>query len=410
MVRKHIQRRMPRTRLSRTIVGVALIIGGILGFLPVLGFWMIPLGLFILSVDSPFVRRQRRKIEIKAGRFYQRYKKSNTIEGEDTVNLPITIEDVRDAYEQIQDVIVRTPLIENQELNYLVGGRVFIKPECLQRTGSFKFRGAYNRISRMSEDERKGGVVAFSSGNHAAGVACAANMLGVSATIVMPTDSPAVKLENTKKYGAKIVLYDRYKEDRIAIAAKIGEETGATVVPSFDDVHIMAGQGTAGLEVAEDLKELGINPDQVLINCGGGGLASGFFTGVKDSFPQADTYVVEPTGFDDFGRSLESGKREKVDPDARSICDAILTDQPGALTFDVIRQLGAKGLVVSDEDALRTVSYAAKTLKLIGEPGGVVSLAALLTGKIDAKDKVSVCIISGGNIDPDMLSKALADY
>ncbi|UTW56915.1 threonine/serine dehydratase [Kordiimonas sp. SCSIO 12610] len=327
----------------------------------------------------------------------------------DTNTLPINYDDVVGAAAQINGVAHRTPLLENKLLNERVGGRVFIKPECLQLTGSFKFRGAYNRISRLSAEERKRGVVAFSSGNHAQGVAKASALLGVKSTIVMPEDAPTIKINNTRMYGGDVRLYDRFKESREEIAREIAEATGAIVVPSFDDVHIMAGQGTAGLEIAEDLEKLGIVPDQVLINCGGGGLSSGSFTALKKHFPDMDGYVVEPSDFDDAKRSLETGELQVIDPEARSICDALLSQSPGHLTFAVLQALNIKGLTVSDAEVRETVSYSANTLKLIGEPGGVVSLAAILKGKVDVRDKVSVCVISGGNIDPAMLQECMQD-
>jgi threonine dehydratase len=322
-------------------------------------------------------------------------------------DLPILYKDVLDAANQIKGMAHRTPLIENRLLNERVGGRVFIKPECLQLTGSFKFRGAYNRISRLNNEEKKRGVVAFSSGNHAQGVAKAASLLGVDATIVMPEDAPKIKVDNTRAFGGNVRLYDRFNEDREAIARQIADDTGATVVPSYNDVHIMAGQGTVGLEIAEDLLSLNIIPDQVLINCGGGGLSSGSFTALNHHYPDMAGYVVEPDDFDDTKRSLASGERKFIDPNARSICDALLSDSPGPLTFAILNALGIKGLSVSDEEVREAVAYAAGTLKVVGEPGGVVSLAAILTGKVDVRDKVSVCVISGGNIDSSMLQSCM---
>ena len=247
----------------------------------------------------------------------------------------------------------------------------------------------------------------FQSGNHAAGVACAAQMLGVKAIIVMPSDAPAVKMENTQQYGAEIVLYDRYKEDREEIAAAIAADKGCIVVPSYDDVHIIAGQGTTGLEIAQDLKAQNLVPHQILVNCGGGGLSSGLFTAVKNDFPKTQAIIVEPENFDEFGTSLEKGERVAVESGHTSVCDAILTTLPGLHTYAILKSLGAYGVSVSDDQAMDTVAYAAKTLKLVGEPGGVVSLAAILNGKVECRDKISVCIISGGNIDPKMLADIL---
>ena len=326
------------------------------------------------------------------------------------MSLAISIDDVRSAADQIRGVAVRTPLIENIKLNEVAGGRVFVKPECLQHTGSFKFRGAYNRLSRLSDEEKANGVLAFSSGNHAQGIARAAQILGIRATIVMPEDAPRLKLEATKAYGAHVVLYDRYNEDREEVAYRVAGDSGVTVVPPYNDPLIMAGQGTSALEVTEDLKALGVTPDQILINCGGGGLASGSFTVYGNVFPDADSYVVEPEEFDDAKRSLETGEIHTVDFGARSICDALLTPSPGSLPFPILQASSATGLTVSDDEARKAVAFAARHLKLVGEPGGVVSLAAVLDGKIDTRDKVTVCIISGGNIAPEMLDECITKF
>ncbi|NVJ69542.1 MAG: threonine/serine dehydratase [Alphaproteobacteria bacterium] len=319
----------------------------------------------------------------------------------------ISYQDILSAADQIKGVAVQTPLLENPALNELVGGRVFIKPENLQRVGAFKFRGAYNRLSRLSEDEKARGVVAFSSGNHAQGVAHAAQILGIKATIVMPKDAPELKLANTRGYGAEVVLYDRYNEDREAVANRVVSDSGATVVPPYNDPYIIAGQGTVGLEIAQDLQAMGIVPDQALINCGGGGLCSGAYLALYENFPDLDGYTVEPEAFDDVKRSLESGKIEGVDFGARSVCDALLTPSAGDLTFPIMHGLELKGLVISDDEALDAVAYAAIKLKLVGEPGGVASLAALLSGKVKAKGKTTVIVISGGNIEPAQLQECL---
>ena len=326
------------------------------------------------------------------------------------MTLAISIDDVKSAAKQIEGVVARTPLIENIALNKLAGGRVFIKPECLQHTGSFKFRGAYNRLSRLSDEEKARGVLAFSSGNHAQGVARAAELLGIDATIVMPEDAPTLKLEATKGYGAKVVLYDRYNEDREEVAQRVAGDSGVTVVPPYNDPFIMAGQGTSALEVAEDLNALGVTPDQALVCCGGGGLASGSFTVYKHFFPDMQGYAVEPEAFDDVARSLESGNIETVDFGARSICDALLTPSPGTLTFPVLQEAGAKGLTISDDEARRAVAFASNMLKLTAEPGGAAALAALLAGKVETKDRITVCIISGRNIAPEMLKQCLEDF
>ncbi len=326
------------------------------------------------------------------------------------MSLAISIDDVRSAAKQIAGTAVRTPLIENIKLNEIADGRVFVKTENLQHTGSFKFRGAYNRLSRLNDAEKAKGVLAFSSGNHAQGVARAAALLGIDATIVMPEDAPALKLEATRGYGAKVVLYDRYTQDREEVARSVAGDSGVIVVPPYNDPLIMAGQGTSALEVVEDLKKMGLKADQALINCGGGGLASGSFTVYGEEFPDMKGYVVEPEEFDDVKRSLECGAIQTVDFDARSICDSLLTPSAGTLTFPVLEDNHVEGLSVSDDEARQAVSFAARHLKLVGEPGGVVSLAAVLAGKVVTRNKVTVCIISGGNIDPAMLEECLERY
>lgn len=323
------------------------------------------------------------------------------------MSLAINIEDIQSAAEQIKGAAVRTPLIEHPALNELVGGRVFIKPENLQVIGAFKFRGAYNRLSRLSEAERAKGVVAFSSGNHAQGVAKAAQMLGIKATIVMPNDAPKLKLANTRSYGAEVVLYDRYNEDREEVAKRVVGDSGATVVPPYNDPYIMAGQGTVGLEIAQDLEQMGLKPDQALVNCGGGGLASGTFVALKHHFPAMDGYVVEPQAFDDVCRSLNTGSIQTVDFGARSVCDALLTPSAGELTFPILQSNAIKGLTVSDDEALDAVRYAAITLKMVVEPGGAAALAALMNGRVAAKGRTTVIVLSGGNIEPEMLAKCM---
>jgi len=323
------------------------------------------------------------------------------------VNYAISVEDIRKAAGRIEGHAVRTPLIESPLLNERAGGRVFVKAECLQMAGAFKFRGAYNRLSAFTDEEKAAGVLAFSSGNHAQGVALAAQMLGIKAIIIMPEDAPQLKVDGTRGYGAEVVFYDRYNEDREEVAAKVAGDTGMVVVPPYNNEYIMAGQGTVGLEIIEDLAAKGVNPDQALINCGGGGLASGVFTALYDAYPSLNGYAVEPEEFDDVKRSLESGKIETVDFNARSICDALLTPSAGSLTFPILKGNNVNGLTVTDEEAKVAVGYAAKTLKLVGEPGGIVSLAAILAGKVDTRGKNTVCIISGGNIAPALLQECL---
>jgi threonine dehydratase len=316
--------------------------------------------------------------------------------------------DVDLAAERIAGVAVRTPLVNAPVLDARLSARVFLKAETLQRTGSFKFRGAYNKISSIPPERRAGGVVAYSSGNHAQGVASAARLLGMRATIVMPADAPVAKRQRTAALGAEIVLYDRDREDRAAIAHKIAHERGATLVPPFDDPLIVAGQGTIGREIVEDLSALRLKPELVLVGCSGGGLAAGIALGVKARVPDAVFYTVEPEGFDDTLRSFASGERERNARMSGSICDALLTDRPGEITFPINRALIGQGLTVSDEDVARAVRYAFEELKLVVEPGGAVGLAAMLAGKLDLAGKVVVGVLSGGNVDAEMFAKLIA--
>jgi threonine dehydratase len=319
-----------------------------------------------------------------------------------------TFADVDLAAERINGVAVRTPLINAPVLDGRLRARVFLKAETLQRTGSFKFRGAYNKLSSIPPERREGGVVAYSSGNHAQGVAAAARLLDLRATIVMPADAPLAKRQRTAALGAEIVLYDRDREDRAAIAHKIANERGATLVPPFDDPLIVAGQGTIGREIVEDLSALGLRPELVLVGCSGGGLIAGIALGVKQRVPEAVFYAVEPEGFDDTLRSFKSGERERNARMSGSICDALLTDRPGEITFPINRALVGQGLTVSDEEVTRAVRYAFEELKLVVEPGGAVGLAAMLAGKLDLAGKVVVGALSGGNVDAAMFGKLIA--
>jgi threonine dehydratase len=319
-----------------------------------------------------------------------------------------TAADVDAAAERLKGVAVRTPLINTAVLDERAGARVFLKPETLQRTGSFKFRGAYNKLSSIPADKRAGGVVAYSSGNHAQGVASAARLLGMRATIVMPADAPRAKRERTKALGAEVVLYDRDKEDRAAIARRIADERGATIVPPFDDPLIIAGQGTIGREIAEDLAALNLKPDVVLVGCSGGGLAAGIALGLKARVPDAIFYTVEPEEFDDTRRSFLSGQRERNPRMSGSICDALLTNTPGEITFPINRSLIGQGITVSDAEVGRAVRFAFEELKLVVEPGGAVGLAAMLAGKLDLRGKVAVGVLSGGNVDAELFAKLIA--
>ena len=316
--------------------------------------------------------------------------------------------DIDAAARVVAPFAVRTPLLSFPVLNERAGTTVFLKPEMLQRTGSFKFRGAFNKLASIPQDKRSGGVVAFSSGNHAQGVAAAAQILNMQATIVMPKDSPLTKRERTKGYGAEVVLYDRDKEDREAIANGIASKRGATLVRPYDDPFVIAGQGTAGREIAEDMAALGLSPDIVVAPASGGGLIAGVATAVKARFPQARIIVAEPKDYDDHGLSLRAGHREAHHAAGRTICDALMAAMPGELTFSINSKLLADGVTASDEEVGAAVAYAYRELKLVVEPGGAVGLAALLAGRIDVKGKNVVIVLSGGNVDADLFAKLVA--
>ena len=317
----------------------------------------------------------------------------------------IGVRDIEAAAARLDGIAVKTPLIQNHALDDVAGGPVFVKPECLQVTGSFKIRGAYNFLSQLTAAEARHGVVTFSSGNHAQGVAAAGAMLGIRTTIVMPEDAPRAKLENTKRLGGEVITYDRYTGDREAIARTIAAERGAVVVPSYDHDFIIAGQGTVGLEIARDLESLGVVPDRVLVNCGGGGLIAGSATALKSFFPDVSVHTVEPEEFDDTARSLASGQRESIADNARSICDALQAHMPGALTFEINRRLLSAGVAVSDAEVRAAMRFAFRHLKLVVEPGGAAALAALLSGKVGTKGKTTVVVISGGNVDLDLYAE-----
>jgi threonine dehydratase len=318
-----------------------------------------------------------------------------------------TAADVDAAARVLAPVAVRTHLLTSPALNALTGGRVFLKPEVLQRTGSFKFRGAYNKLSSIPEAARKAGVVAFSSGNHAQGVAAAAQLLNMPAAIVMPSDAPVSKIERTRSYGAEVIPYDRDKEDRDAIARDLARKRGATVVPPYDDPWVIAGQGTVGREIAEDFIALGIVPDIVSAPASGGGLMAGIALATKAKFPDVSLVTVEPYGFDDHARSFSAGHREPHRAIGRTICDALMASIPGEITFAINQKLGAQGVTVTDDEVAKAVGFAFRELKLVVEPGGAVALAALLAGRIDAKGKTVAIVLSGGNVDADLYGKLI---
>lgn len=321
--------------------------------------------------------------------------------------LAITAADVRDAARRIAGAAVRTPLLEFAPLNERIGHRVLVKFEGAQHTGSFKFRGAYNRLSRIPDTDKPAGVVAWSSGNHAQGVAAAARLLNMPATIVMPADAPVIKVANTRALGAEIVAYDRYTQSREEIATALSKERGAVLVPSFDDPHIIAGQGTAGLEIMQQASDASTPIGRVLVCCGGGGLVAGIATAIKDVQPDVAIYSVEPQAFDDTARSLASGRRETVPADARSICDALLAPSPGELTFPINQALLAGGLSVTDDQVRVAMRLAFQSMKLVVEPGGAVALAAALEGLAPPAEGATVVVVSGGNVDPDAYADIL---
>ena len=319
-----------------------------------------------------------------------------------------TFADVQAAAQRIAPHAVRTPLVESWQLNELTGGRVFLKLEILQRTGSFKFRGACNRLAMVPQSARDKGVVAFSSGNHAQGVAAAAKLFGMPALIVMPSDAPRPKIEGTRAFGAEIVSYDRVREDREAIAAKICAERGAVLVKPFDQAEIIAGQGTVGLEIAAAARHLGITLDEVLVPCSGGGLVSGTALGLKGSGVTARVHSVEPENFDGMKRSLEAGGRVQAPGGKLSIADALMAPIPGAVVFEVAKHLLAPGFAVSDAELERAVVFAAQKLKLLVEPGGAAGLAALLAGRIEARGKTVAVVLSGGNAEFGQIAEMAA--
>jgi threonine dehydratase len=321
--------------------------------------------------------------------------------------LTIDLRDVEHAAARLSGVAVLTPLVTSRELDELAGGRVFIKAESLQLTGSFKIRGAYNMMSQLPPGQAARGVVAWSSGNHAQGVAAAGSLLGIRTAIVMPEDAPRVKLENTRRLGGEPILYDRFSGDREEIARRIAADRGAELVPSYDHAGIIAGQGTVGLEIMRQCSEAGLKPDQVLVPCSGGGLIAGAAVAIRGLEPGTTVHSVEPESLDDTARSLRAGKRVSNDPSAHSMCDALQAATPGRLTFDINRELLAEGLSVSDDEVGAAMRFAFLRLKLVAEPGGAVALAAVLGRKIETKGRVTVVVLSGGNVDADCFCRIL---
>ena len=320
----------------------------------------------------------------------------------------VAFADVEAAARRIAGHAVATPLVESPALGERIGARCLLKLETLQRVGAFKFRGAYNRLVQLSPGQREAGVVAFSSGNHAQGVALAANLLGIPALIVMPSDAPAIKVEATRGYGAEIRLYDRLTESREAIAAAIAAERGAVVVPAFDDPMIVAGQGTVGLEMVRQAQAQGAELDMVIGPASGGGLLAGVSLAVKALSPRTEIWAVEPAGFEDLRQSLEAGERVTIKPQGRSLCDALESPFPGEITFPILKRNLAGAVAVTDAEVAEAMRYAFATLKLVVEPGGSVGLAALLAGKVKAPPGGTVGIIlSGANVDPELYARVI---
>ena len=319
----------------------------------------------------------------------------------------MNIDMIRAAAKRIDGHARRTPLLSSPFLDEIAGRRVLVKPECLQHTGSFKFRGAWSAVSALTDNALKAGVMAFSSGNHAQGVALAAKAHGTTAVILMPEDAPTLKIENTKALGAEVILFDRHSADREVLGAEVSESRGLTLIRPFDDAQVIAGQGTVGLEIAEDAKALGITHADVAVCCGGGGLTSGIALALAADAPGFDTRPVEPEGFDDVAKSLVSGKIEKNASQAGSICDAILTLSAGNMTFPILKKHCGSGIVVSENDALRSMAIAFERLKLVAEPGGAVGLAAALFHPDALNHDTVIAVISGGNVDAPIFARAL---
>ncbi len=321
----------------------------------------------------------------------------------------VTIADIRAARERMAGRAVVTPLLESPLLNRAAGRRVLVKAECLQKTGSFKFRGGWSAVSALPEQVRRRGVIAYSSGNHAQGVAHAAELMGVPCVILMPNDAPALKIANTRAHGAEVVLYDRPGgENREAIGARLAADRGLTLIKPYDEPMVIAGQGTCGLEIAAQARAAGVERAEVLVCCGGGGLTSGIALALEAEAPSLRVRPVEPEVSDDVRRSLAAGRRIANEGPSRSICDAIVTPSPGELTFPIMQRLAGPGLAVSDDEALRAMATAFLRLKIVAEPGGAVGLAAALFRGSEIDGDAVICTVSGGNTDPAMFARALA--
>lgn len=322
----------------------------------------------------------------------------------------MNIDMIEAAAKRLEGHARRTPLLSSPFLDEIAGRRVLVKPECLQHTGSFKFRGGWSAVSALPDEIRRKGVIAFSSGNHAQGVAYAARLHGVPSVIVMPADAPRLKIENTRALGAEVVLYDRETEDRDAIGATLSRERDLTLIKPFDDPRVIAGQGTIGLELAGQAAAEAITRAEVLVPCGGGGLSSGIALALEAKAPGLRVRPVEPEGFDDVRRSLASGKIERNPRVTGSLCDAILTPSAGDLTFPILARLAGPGLAVSDDEALRAMAAAFTRLKIVLEPGGAVALAAALFRPEETAGDAVIVVASGGNVDAPVFTRALERF
>lgn len=314
------------------------------------------------------------------------------------------------ARQRIGEHAVRTPLLSSHFLDEIAGRKLFVKAECLQRTGSFKFRGGWSAVSGLPADVRARGVIGFSSGNHAQGVALAARLHGVPAVIIMPSDAPKIKIDNTRDYGAEVVLYDRANDDRDAIGDRLSSERGLTLIRPYDEPLVIAGQGTVGLEIAEQGLELGIDAAEVLVPCGGGGLTSGISLALAAKAPNYKVRTSEPERFDDVARSLAAGRIERNATTSGSICDAIVTPQPGNITFPIMVGLCGKGIAVTEDEALRAMVLAFNRLKVVVEPGGAVALAAALFHGNELESETVIAVASGGNVDPEIMASAASRF
>jgi len=318
-----------------------------------------------------------------------------------------TYVDVKTAADRLADHAVRTPLLVARNLSERLGAEIWMKAENLQRTNSFKFRGAYNAIALLSEDDRQKGVVAASSGNHAQGVAAAAQLFGISATIIMPSDAPVTKIDRTKALGAQVVFYDRENQDRDTLMHELGQREGRPIIPPYNHSDVIAGQGTVGLEIAQDMNAMGKAPDRVLVCTGGGGLTAGVALAIHHYFPNTIIHSCEPEGFDDYARSLKAGQPQKNERSSGSICDAILTNGPGSIGFEINHKLLSEGLVFRDQDALNAMRYAFNYERLVLEPGGAAALASVMVHGENWKGETVVVVLSGGNVDRDIFQRAI---